>query len=218
MSGTTLLLARHGHAHCNHTGTIGGTRGCTGLTDHGRDEAESLAARLLRVHNRSPITALYTSPLPRATETATYVAAALDTTAVTLPDLREPDYGTADGQPWGDVVARFGRIPAEHPYLPIAEGAETWTNHYSRVATALQHLISRHRDHTIAIIGHGETITAAAHMFLGLPPGARATSVFLTDNASLTTWQEQPLSWTRPAAGSRWALVGHNDTSHLHDV
>jgi probable phosphoglycerate mutase len=65
------------------------------------------------------------------------------------------------------------------------------------------------------VIGHGETVTAAAHLFLSLPASARATAAFGSHYASITMWEQQPLSWTRPDAGWRWTLAVHNDTSHL---
>ena len=33
---TSLLLTRHGEAHCNVAGLAGGEKTCTGLTEHGR--------------------------------------------------------------------------------------------------------------------------------------------------------------------------------------
>lgn len=126
-----------------------------------------------------------------------------------------PDYGTCDGQPWSEVVARFGKIPARHPDLPIGPGAETWNHHYQRVRALLIRLLDHHDGQTIAVIAHGETITAAAHLFLNLPTSARADVAFAADNAALTIWEQQPLSWTRHDAGTRWALTSHNDTAHL---
>lgn len=70
MSPTRLILVRHGQAHCNVAGVIGGRRGCTGLTDHGRHQTRLLADRLSADHAKGPITAAYTTPLPRARETA----------------------------------------------------------------------------------------------------------------------------------------------------
>jgi SAM-dependent methyltransferase len=43
---TELVIARHGEAHCNVLGVVGGERGCTGLTDLGHRQATQLATRL----------------------------------------------------------------------------------------------------------------------------------------------------------------------------
>jgi 2,3-bisphosphoglycerate-dependent phosphoglycerate mutase len=216
MSGPTrLILARHGQAHCNVHGIIGGPRGCTGLTSHGRHQARQLADRLRADHTQDPITAAYTTPLRRARETADIIADHLDLPVNTLDDLREPDYGDADGKPWTDVVAAFGRIPAQHPDHPIATGAETWTAYLKRATTALRDILVRHIGGTVLIVGHGETVTAAAHLFLDLAASVRASAAFAAHYASITRWEQQPLAWTRPGAGWRWTLLTHNDTAHL---
>ncbi|MEQ3552850.1 histidine phosphatase family protein [Pseudonocardia nematodicida] len=215
MNGTRLLLTRHSQAHCNVDGVSGGPRGCTGLTPHGRTEATLLAHRLAHLHTATPIAAVYASPLRRVRETADLIEYALGMPAITVDGLREPDYGTADGLPWTPVVSRFAAIPAHHPRPADRRGAETWEQHYDRAAAALQSLLARHRGESIAVIAHGGTVTAAAHLFLDLPATARAQVLFTAHNASITTWEQQPLSWTRPDAGQRWALIGHNDTAHL---
>lgn len=215
MNPTRLILARHGQSHCNVHGIIGGLRGCTGLTDHGRHQAQRLAGRLGAEHASQAITAAYTTPIRRARETADIVAGHLDLPLQTVNDLREPDYGDADGQPWTEVVAGFGRIPAQHPHRPLAPGAESWTTYLQRSTTALQALLTRHAGETLLVIGHGETITAAAHHFLHLDADQRATIAFAVHNASITRWEQQPLAWTLPDAGWRWTLLTHNDTTHL---
>lgn len=215
MNPTRLILARHGQAHCNLRGIIGGPRGCTGLTNHGRQQAQRLAERLCTDHAQAPITAAYTTPLRRARETADILADHLDLPITTVDDLREPDYGDADGKPWTDVVTAFGRIPAQHPDRPIAPGAEPWTTYLQRVTAALRDILARHTGDTVLIVGHGETVTAAAHLFLDLAASLRASTAFAAHYASITRWEQQPLAWTQPSAGWRWTLLTHNDTTHL---
>lgn len=70
MSPTRLILVRHGQAHCNVARVIGGRRGCTGLTEHGRHQARLLGDRLRADHTEQPLTAAYTTPVPRTRETA----------------------------------------------------------------------------------------------------------------------------------------------------
>ncbi|MGH3979783.1 MAG: histidine phosphatase family protein [Pseudonocardiaceae bacterium] len=215
MSPTRLILARHGQAHCNVRGIIGGPRGCTGLTHHGRYQAGQLADRLRADHTQTPITTTYTSPLRRARETANIIADHLDLLVTTVDDLREPDYGDADGRSWTDVVTEFGRIPAQHPDHPIAPGAETWTTYLHRATAILRDILARHLGETVLIVGHGETVTAAAHLYLDLAAHLRASAAFAVHYASITRWEQQPLAWTQPDAGWRWTLLTHNDTAHL---
>ena len=215
MDPTRLILARHGQAHCNVRGILGGPRGCTGLTDHGHHQARQLADRLRTDHAQTPINAAYTTPLRRALETADIIGHHLGLPVTTADDLREPDYGDADGKAWPDVVAAFGRIPAQHPDQPIAPGAESWTAYLQRAAATLRDLLARHTGGTVLIVGHGETVTAAAHLFLDLAASLRASAAFAVHYASITRWEQQPLAWTRPEVGWPWTLLNHNDTAHL---
>jgi 2,3-bisphosphoglycerate-dependent phosphoglycerate mutase len=132
-----------------------------------------------------------------------------------VADLAEQDYGSADGQPWAEVIAAYGNIPALDADRPLAPGGETWRDYLHRACAAIVQITSRHSGERALIIGHGETIDAAFHHFLALPATSRATAAIAAHNASLTTWEQQPLSWTRPGAGWRWTLTGHNDTRHL---
>lgn len=207
-----LTIARHGQAWCNTEQTIGGPTTCRGLTPTGRTQAERLAVRLAADHARHPYTALYTSPLPRTHQTADIIAAAVGLPATVIDDLREPDYGTADGARWADVVAAFDAAPALHPHRPIADGAETWHQHQQRVHAALRGLLTRHTGQRIVLVAHGETITAAHHLFCDTDALPIAFAVHQT---ALTTWRQQPISWLRPSDGLRWTLIRHNDTCHL---
>jgi probable phosphoglycerate mutase len=85
-----MILARHGQAHCNVRGIIGGPRGCTGLTDHGHHQAQQLAERLRADHAQTPITAAYTTPLRRTQETSDIIADQLGLPIAVEHDLREP--------------------------------------------------------------------------------------------------------------------------------
>jgi probable phosphoglycerate mutase len=212
---TALLIARHGEAWCNREQIVGGPLGCRGLTDAGRAQVQSLADRLRHNHQHHPITACYTSPLPRVQESATILTTALDLEAVIEPDLRETDYGDADGKPWTEVVSAFNGLPAREPDRPIAPGAETWTTYLHRSTAALQTILNRHAGQRVLVVGHGETVTTAAHLLLNLPAETRATATFAAHPASLTIWEQQPVAWTQPDAGWRWSLVQHNDTSHI---
>jgi probable phosphoglycerate mutase len=215
MQPTELTIARHGQAWCNTDETIGGPATCRGLTPTGHHQAARLAARLAAAHQRHPITALYTSPLRRARETADTVATALHLPATVVDDLCEPDYGSADGARWADVIAAFGAAPALHPGRPIAAGAETWLQHQRRVCAVLRNLLDRHAGHRVVVVAHGETVTVAHHLFLHAGPDNTLPVAFAVDQASLTTWRQQPVSWLRPDDGLRWALIRHNDRSHL---
>ncbi|MFI9410091.1 histidine phosphatase family protein [Nocardia gamkensis] len=208
---TELLIARHGEAICNVHGIVGGDRGCTGLTDHGRRQAHQLAARLAREHAARAFDVVYTTPRRRVRETAAIVTEVLDVAVVIDAELRGADHGDADGQLWRRVKDSFGGPPQHDPAHAYAENSETWSSYLHRATNALRRIIDQHPQQRILILAHGETIEAANTLLLGLPPGTCRHARFTTDHACVTRWQLH----TNRLGQSVWMLITHNDTSHL---
>ncbi|MQA88130.1 MAG: histidine phosphatase family protein [Streptosporangiales bacterium] len=212
---TELVLVRHGEAHCNRDQTIQGLHTCQGLIPRGRDQVRRLADRLCAEAVDRPFRALYASPVRRAHETAALIGHALGLTRRVEPDLREPDYGAAEGLTWREALDAFNGIPAAEPDCPLALGAETWRHYLDRAKLALSTILERHPGERILVIGHGETIVAAAALFLGLPADHRQTAHFAARPASITRWQQQPLAELVPTDQTRWVLLSHNEiTEH----
>lgn len=205
---TTVVITRHGEARCNVTRVVGGDRGCTGLTDLGRHQVERLAGRL-KVEERCDV--LYATSRRRTQDSAEILAYTLELPVRTEPALTGPRHGAADGRPWDEVKATFGGPPHSDPDRPYATGAEPWNQYLARAAAALDAIVQRHHGQRILIAGHGETIDAAAMLFLGLAPGFSTWTGFATDHAALTRWELH-----RNRLGQeRWLLAAHNDTRHL---
>ncbi|MFI7419544.1 phosphoglycerate mutase family protein [Nonomuraea sp. NPDC049684] len=69
-----MFFVRHGDSRHKQEGVIGGPNGCRGLTDTGHRQAAQLGRRIT-AEIGDDTTAIYSSPLPRAVQTA---AALLD--------------------------------------------------------------------------------------------------------------------------------------------
>lgn len=209
---TELLLTRHGEAHCNVAGIVGGPRSCTGLSDRGRQQVRALA-QLLGVEHKTvrPVDVLYCGPRRRLRESGEILAAILNLPLHAEAGLDGPRWGEADGRPWHEIKEAFGGPAACGPDTPIAPGAETWNEYLSRAGAFLAELLRRHDGRRILIAGHGETIEAAHLLLLGLPTNACTRLGFLTDHACLTTWQLHRNRFGREV----WILARHNDTTHL---
>ncbi|HZD69820.1 MAG TPA: histidine phosphatase family protein [Actinomycetes bacterium] len=210
-----LLLVRHGEAHCNVAGLVGGERTCTGLTPYGREQVDRLAIRLRALHQAgSPIDVLYASPRRRVRETGELLADTLGLPLHVELGLEGPRHGTADGQPWSAVKDAFGGPPAARPDRPYATGAEAWNAYLDRAIGFIRTLLDRHPEQRVLIAAHGETIQAAHLLLLGLPSPARTHVDFATRHAGLTRWQLHRNRYGRTV----WTLVAHNDTAHLADL
>src|SRR3979490_513751 len=106
---TRLLLARHGESLATVNHVIGGHAGCTGLSEHGRQQAEALRDRLLRTAELRDASVILTSVLPRAVETAEIIAPAIGAGALPIQrdcDLCELHPGESDGLDWVEFESR----------------------------------------------------------------------------------------------------------------
>ncbi|MGH2474966.1 MAG: histidine phosphatase family protein, partial [Candidatus Limnocylindrales bacterium] len=100
-----LILVRHGDAHAGLHGVVGGQTGCTGLTPHGRAQAEALRDHLAE-SRRVRADVLLASVLPRAIETASIIAPGLGLEISGQEcDLCELHTGEADGLTWTEYAA-----------------------------------------------------------------------------------------------------------------
>ena len=209
---TELYLVRHGEAVANVEPVIGGMRGDGGLTDTGRGQARLLQERLL--HERLPADRLVSSTLPRALQTAEYVARALGLPVVGDEGLHELRPGEADGLTVEEWRARYrsGEEPsaARDPYRVFSPGGESWATFLARAGGALCRLVTRHQDETVVAVCHAGVVEASFALAFGL--GASGNRVDCAPlNTSLTHWRHR----SAPAGEPEWTLVSYNDAHHL---
>jgi probable phosphoglycerate mutase len=89
-----FVFLRHGETETNRLGL---TAGMTDVTLNATGGQQARAAALALIGRN--ITALYSSPLKRALETARCVAEALDLPIVIVPQLAERNWGSLEGKP-----------------------------------------------------------------------------------------------------------------------
>jgi broad specificity phosphatase PhoE len=208
---TELHLIRHGESVPNVTPIIGGMRGDAGLTDRGREQARLLEKRLREEDLRAD--QLYASTLPRALETAEYVARALDLPIQPADDLHELRPGEADGLTMDEWRARYGdpEPPAvRDPFQPFAPGGESWASFLVRAGSAILGLVDRHPGETVVAVCHGGVIEASFALAFGLGGAAERVS-FATLNTSITRWRHR----RGPDGRREWTVVTFNDSGHL---
>jgi probable phosphoglycerate mutase len=210
---TDLYLIRHGESVANVEPIVGGMLGDAGLTERGRTQARALESRL----SATPIRAawLYASTLPRAVETAEYVARALQLPVREEDELQELRPGDADGlslDQWRVRYPGWGAGPLANPFQRFASGGESWAAFLARAGTVLTRLVSQHAESTVVAVTHGGVIEASFYLAFGLGATAHRVS-YAPRNTSITHWRHVGSS----AVGPEWTLVTFNDASHLID-
>ena len=203
-----LILVRHGDAHAGFHGVIGGVRGCLGLTDLGRRQADALCARLAGSQAIRP-DVLLSSPLPRAIETAEIIAPALGLDIGGHDaDLCEVDPGEADGLTWAEYGLHHGSFDMEgEPDRIFAPAGESWNSFHDRVHRTLVRFAEEYADQTVLAVCHAGVIIASLRILLDMPPAGGATQLRPT-NTGLT-------EWSHDLERERWTLHTFNDAAHL---
>ncbi len=147
---TTILLARHGETDWNRDGRVQGHSDLP-LNEAGRLQACALADTLAA----RPLTAVYSSNLARAYETAVAVAEPRGLEIRADPALREKFFGSWEGLTDVEIATRF---PAA---VRGQWGDGETTNEVSRrVLRAIERIVSAHGQGAVLVISHGGPIRA----------------------------------------------------------
>jgi broad specificity phosphatase PhoE len=162
---TTFYLIRHA-AHDLLGHTLAGRMDGVGLSEAGRRQSERLARRLRSVG----LVALYSSPLPRARETAAPLAAATGLAVEIAPAANEFDFGAWTGKEmdWLEDDPLWRRFNSFRSAVAAPEG-EAMLGVQQRIGGLLRELRIRHGDAAVAIVSHGDVLRAAVLHVLGIP-------------------------------------------------
>ena len=206
---TTLFWIRHGEAGNNIELRFGGWSELP-LTERGRRQADAVA----RVVAALAPTAVVSSDLARARETAAAIGRTTGLDVVDDPGLRERSLGAFDGLTFSDAQTRqpelYQRLLARDPDA-VPDGGETVSTVFERVSRAIDAIVDAHPGGRVAVVSHGIALYHAfAHVCgLGSPPVAPRVFT-LVDNASL--------SWVEHRVGPRWRIVAWNRIDHLTGI
>ena len=150
--GRDVVLVRHGETDWNRERRVQGSQGAS-INEAGREQAKGLARLLWEV----PLQAVYSSTLPRAVETASYVAGPHSLGVVTDPRLNEIHHGDWEGMaeselPDLDLYLKWRADPTSAT-LPGAEPLEAV---HERALAAMRDILAKHRegDGLVAVVSH----------------------------------------------------------------
>ena len=152
---TRVLLLRH--AETAAPDRFHGAESDVALGPRGFEQAERAAPEIARA---GP-SAVYSSSMLRARQTADAIARACSLEAVAVSELHERRMGRLSGMPmtegWEAYVAAMTRWKAgDHD--AAHEGGESFAQIRDRVVPALDRLARRHSGETIVVVAHGVVI------------------------------------------------------------
>ncbi len=203
---TQILLIRHGQSQGNAEGRFGG-HSATPLSRRGQSEAAAVAQELAN----SGITAIYSSDLLRALETAAPLALATKLEVNQTSAFRERNVGRMEGLTFEEAAqqhpedyAALLRRDLDHVLL----GGESYRQMLDRASDALDRAIDRHRGGTIAVFTHTGTICILTLHLMGALNAPELRPVWIaTSNCGISRFEIRNDGFIRVQA--------LNDTRHL---
>ena len=163
---TKVIFVRHGETLWNHSKRYQGQSDIP-LNEKGIQQAKKVAQRLAG----QTISAVYSSDLIRAVQTAEAIANEHSLQVVPLPEFREVNFGLWEGLTYEEIMAEWpealSAIYAKPGSVCIPEG-ESFYDVQKRTAIGLSKCIANHHEETIVIVSHGGTMRILLCDALGL--------------------------------------------------
>lgn len=203
MDATSVIMVRHGETHWNTEGRRQGHLDST-LTDKGRAQAEALSERF----TPESCSAIYSSDLGRAYETARIIATRTGHEVIIDSRLRERNLGIFQGLNGDEIRERY---PAEYEKhrnggaehaMPSGESFRQQTE---RNIACLEELVRRHAGEIVMVVAHGGVLSAVFRHTLAI--SLDAPRRFSFKNASVNVFKCQD---------GVWGLDTWGDITHLN--
>ncbi|MEF9955114.1 MAG: histidine phosphatase family protein [Clostridium sp.] len=197
-----LYLIRHGQTQWNIEGKIQGKTDIP-LNQVGIDQAK-LLSEAMEEHS---VSAIFSSPLKRAYETACIVASSKNLPVIPVRELEEVDFGLWEGMTWNLINEKY---PADfaawdkNPTTSTPTGGETRESCRTRCEQAMNSILST-AGGDIAIVAHGGILVFVVDFLLRT---GQDKNEMIVRNASITT-----IEYHRDTGIG--TLLVLNDTHHL---
>lgn len=145
-------LVRHGEDD----NTVRGGWSNTGLTENGFSQVKSLSASLQKIKS---ISAVYSSDLNRARQTAEMISSALNLDVEYMPEFREVNNGDLSGMPNALAERKYPNLYwrklAWDEQYPNGESPSEF---YRRIKAAWHNLCEKNADNEFILVTHGGVI------------------------------------------------------------
>lgn len=199
----TILFVRHGEASSNTDRVFSGATDSK-LSDKGRRQLACLSRRFEDI----PYSAIYSSPLSRAYETAQAVNLSAGLPIITDRRLMELNGGSWEGKCWAYLPQLYpeqARLWQHNPAEFSPDGGESMRELFARVRDFALSMAERHTGETIVACSHGIAIRNLVCWAKGLPI-ERLNEIEWCENTAITT--------IRVSGGSP-ELISAGDAEHL---
>ena len=191
-----IIFLRHAQAENNAKRILAGRTEGVHLTKTGIEQAELIAKYLKPLD----ISAIYSSPIERASHTAEIVAKnnSLDHN---LDDrLTEIDMGKFTRMNYDDMFAKYGNIFLkfyENDPVIAEHEVETFPQVQSRILDMVNHIVEKHKNENVILVTHMDPIKSMLSTVMGLKP--KTLFELIIANASLTIIKEQDKNFSLSA-------------------
>jgi len=183
-----IIFLRHAQAENNAKRILAGRTEGIHLTKTGIEQAERIAKYLKPLD----ISAIYSSPIERASHTAEIVAKnnSLDHN---LDDrLTEIEMGKFTRMNYDDMFAKYGNIFLkfyENDPVIAEQEVETFPHVQERILGMVNHIVEKHKNENVILVTHMDPIKSMLSTVMDLKP--KALFELIIANASLTIIKEQ---------------------------
>jgi probable phosphomutase (TIGR03848 family) len=162
-----LLLLRHGENDYTKKHKLAGYTPDVHLNERGQSQAQALAEALKIV----PVKAIYSSPLERAVETATPIAAARGLEVQLEARLIETNVGKWQGRSLASLrLQKHWKVVQNAPSRAQFPDGETFYECQSRIVASLDSISRKYKPQDIvACVFHADPIKLAVAHYIGLP-------------------------------------------------
>lgn len=207
MSHTThVLLIRHGQSEGNAARRFGGHT-ATPLSPRGRRQAQATARAL----HSEELTAIYSSDLARALETAQPLAKLTGLSIQPARAFRERSVGVMEGLTFEDAAQQHPEQYAallRRDFEHVLTGGESYRQLLDRAWQKLDEIIAHHKGGKIAVFSHTGTICILALHLMGALDAPELKPVWITSaNCAVTRFELRDDGFVR--------VLTINDTRHL---
>ena len=205
MAKTKIIVVRHGETEWNIEDRCQGHKDSP-LTENGIKQAENVALRLAD-HNLS---AIYTSDLGRAIQTAEIISEPSNLSIKYDLRLRERNMGVLQGLTDSEMAKSFPEICSNLMKLDpdyIIPNGDSTRQSYSKNIECLNEIARSNPGDTVLIVTHGGVLINIFKYVVGLP--LDSPRKFKVWSGSLNTFSYD---------GEGWELLGWGDVSHLKGI